>query len=76
MDKTTTLAASAPIARIRTAHSQTAKDGWRLAETTVELTFSPDRYGLEFAREYLEEAQRQAYAAGQAEADRRNAEAH
>ena len=37
-DQSPAVGVSAPTLRIRIAHAHTIKDGWRLAETTVEWT--------------------------------------
>lgn len=66
-----------PTIRIRNQHTHTLKDGWRLSESTAELTL-PLRSleDAEGAQNLLEAIQRAAFEAGQEEAVRRNQEGH
>ena len=62
--------------RVRTHHSKTQREGWRLDETTVEVTVpvDADHVTQDDAGELLREMQREAYIAGALEANRRNDE--
>ena len=62
-----------PHVRIRNEHTHTLAAGWRLASTTVEITFSLGDMDTEEAQVLLATVQRQAHEAGQAEAEVRNA---
>ena len=62
-----------PSIRIRNEHTHTLKDGWRLASTTVEITYSMGDMGTGEVQELLAAVQRQAHAIGQGEAEVRNA---
>ena len=73
MDKTLTAGGQLPVIRIRNQHTHTLKDGWRLSESTVEITVPlhvPEP--AETLSGLLAEAQRLAFYAGQQEALRRN----
>lgn len=73
----TTAGGEQPTIRIRNQHSHTLKDGWRLSETTVEMTFSLHTMEIhEAVGIFIESAQRHAFVAGQDEAVRRNQVGH
>lgn len=70
--------------RIRIAHTHTLKDGWRCSETTVELDGVPATvmgssdgvatYSIPLVDTAIRKLLEEAYDAGRAEADRRNAD--
>lgn len=68
------LALAEPLVRVRINHAHTLKEGWRVNETTVEITLSLAEEGPDLLRHLLEQTQAVAYEVGRFEAQRRNAQ--